>query len=240
MKRLLTITGPLILLVCPSFARECSPLPIEGSEAFHYVYTLIDSFGYIKSATTTLKEQSAKAQKPGAADAVGTTTDLMLSMKQASEDYECAATMIKAFAKSKDETIAASAEATSTLYERILTLNADLQILFRQMLDRKLSASEMSDKLSTNSVERDETWRLLIKSGSLATFPLVVLPKNENEKLSELNITAAQRNELRTKLERIYGPNIKKGFVAGLALADSPAHLIYEWLNKDWKLLPNK
>ena len=27
---------------------------------------------------------------------------------------------------------------------------------------------------------------------------------------------------------------------AGLTLADSPAHLIYGWLNKDWQLAPSR
>jgi hypothetical protein len=35
-------------------------------------------------------------------------------------------------------------------------------------------------------------------------------------------------------------PEIKKGFVAGIALADASAYLLYEWLSKDWQLAPAK
>jgi hypothetical protein len=37
------------------------------------------------------------------------------------------------------------------------------------------------------------------------------------------------------KLEATYGQAIKKGYAVGLKLADSPAYLIYEWLNQNWE-----
>lgn len=219
-------------------ARECPPLRTNNSEAFDYISTVIDSFSYLKAATTELHEGSLKAQK--ATDLAGMITDLMLSMKRASEDYDCAATLVNGFSKSKDKTIATSAQGTFVMYRELVRLNTEMLTVLRQILDGKLSASAMADKTSSNSVERDETYRLLTKSTSLATFPLVSVPKNDRDTRSQLNITSAQKKELTTKLELIYGSGIEKGFFAGLPLADSPAYLIYVWLNDNWQLQPSK
>jgi len=117
MTRFLTITALLCIPIAECSARECSPLRLDSNGAFDYVSTVIDSFAYAKTATTTLHDQSVKAQKAETTDVVSTTTDLMLSMKRASEDYECAATLVNGFAKSTNETISLSAKALNRAFD---------------------------------------------------------------------------------------------------------------------------
>jgi len=165
-------------------------------------------------------------------------TDLMVGTKQSTEEYECAATIVSGFTKSKDESISMSAKSTEMVYRKLMAMNDETLDLLKRFVDGTVPASEMVDKMSSHQVARDGAFRLLIKTTSLATFPLTITPRKEGEGLTKLSIAPAQRNELNKQLETTYGPEIRKGFRQGLKLADAPAYLIYEWLNKNWELTP--
>ena len=226
----------LLLLLClPVFSRNCTPLVGSTNEGYEHLKAIIEGFDSLKAGTAILHEQSARTRQWTPENLTATVTEFMVGMKQASEDYECAATLASRFAKSKDEQIALSAQSTEMVYRKLVTLNKEMSDLLKRFLDKTVPASEMAETMSTNSVARDEAFRLLMQTTSLATFPLIITPKKESEGLRKLTITLAQRNELNKQLETTYGPQIKKGYAAGLKLADSPAYLIYGWLNKNWE-----
>jgi hypothetical protein len=223
-------------------ARVCRPLKTDQSEPLRYVTNLVDGFGFAKSGYSDVQAESALTAKADITEIISEATVLMLSLKRASEDYECAATLAEAFSTSKNQAITISVQGSAFAYRRLITLNNEFQTILKDLLNGKPTAQgSLSDKISDNMVQRDKAWEMLLNGTTAATFALVVVPQTEKEKISQLNITLEQRKELSTKLEQTFGDVLKKDMKELDISPDASGWLLYEFINrKEWKLQPSK
>jgi len=219
-------------------ARQCTPQTTDEREPFSFIVTAVDSFAYISTNADKEREPGTSLSNE-AAGPIANIASYLLTLKRESEDYQCAGTLMGGFRKSKDQNIAMSAKGMAMTYLKLHLLNDQMAKLLSDVLDGKASTSAVVDRASSFSVERDETYRLLLDAASLALFALVAEPA-DGEITVPLTITEAQRLDLMRKLEGTYGESVKKGFVPGVKLNDAPGHLVYAWLRDAGKHAPSK
>jgi hypothetical protein len=107
--------------------------------------------------------------------------------------------------------------------------------------EKPTAQGALSDRISDNMVQRDKAWEMLLNGATAATFALVVVPQNQNEKISQLNITFEQRKEMSKRLEQTFGDVLKKDTKDLDLSPDASGWLLYEFINrKEWKLQPSK
>ncbi len=104
-----------------SDARVCSPTKTEKDEGLQYVANLIDSYSWAKEGLAALPDFN---QQPQGRDLIGYVTDYMIGLKRASENYECAATLIEPYATSKNRPVQISATGSAASYRSLISLNS--------------------------------------------------------------------------------------------------------------------
>ena len=218
----------------------CRPLQTDQPESLRYVTNLIDGFWFAKSGYSGVQADSALTAQADRTEIISHAPGLMVSLKRASEDYECAATLVESFSTSTNRAITLSVQSTALAYRRLVTLNTEFQALLQNVLNEEPAAhSSLPDKISENKVQRDQAWEMLLDGTTAATSALVVVPQAKQEKKSRLNITLEQRKELSAKLEKTFGAVLKKEMPD--VSPDASGWLLYEFINrKGWKLQPSK
>jgi hypothetical protein len=232
--RLFLITAYLMTSTLDLSARNCAPLVTTKNEGHDFIAAFIESLESVKLAIAAAKNQAEKTTDSRSDPASG-VTDLMIGLKQSSEEYECAATLMRTYAKSRNKGIAESAGAIAGIYEMFIQQNKKMLTTLRETIDGKSGMGSLAESVSDFSVQKDEIFRFLIRGTSLVTWPVISEPKQPSETVQRLTITRTQQQAFLTSLERIHGPAIKQGFKAGLLLSLSPAYLLYDWLNKGWQ-----
>lgn len=215
----------------------CTPLQTNQPESLHYVTNLIDGLGFAKAGYSGV--DSALTENADKTEIIGDATGLMVSLKRASEDYECAATLAESFSNSTNQAITTSVQSSAFAYRRLITLNAEFQNILQDLVNEKPTAqASLSEKISDNMAQRDKAWGMLLTGTTAATSALVV-PQTKRHKKSQLNITREQRKELSTKLEQTFGAVLKNEMPD--ISPDASGWLLYEFINrKEWKLQPSK
>jgi hypothetical protein len=95
----LTVLVLILATVVDCGARICTPSRTEKDEGLQYLTNLIDSFGFAKEGLANLTHPLTTPQN---AEELGRyATDVMLKMKRASEEYECAATLVEPYTKAQ-------------------------------------------------------------------------------------------------------------------------------------------
>ena len=219
-----------------SDARVCSPTKTEKDEGLQYVANLIDSYSWAKEGLAALPDFN---QQPQGRDLVGYVTDYMVGLKRASENYECAATLVEPYATSKNRPVQISATGSAASYRLLISLNSTFVRTLKDTLDgSKTSPGVFADKMSDFAIQADRAWELLINGTAAATFAVVVVPK-ENETLSTLAMTEAQRKQFNKRLEEIFGDVLKKDRKEIETTFEGTGWILYEFINRpQWKLLP--
>lgn len=218
----------------------CRPPQTDQPEALRYVTNLIDGFGFAKAGYSGVEADSTLTENADKTEILSYATGLMVSLKRASEDYECAATLAESFSTSKNQAITISVQSSAFAYRRLITLNTEFQNILQDLVNQKPTAeSYLSDKISDNMVQRDKAWGMLLTGTTAATSALVVVPQTKRHKKSQLNITREQRKELSAKLEQTFGAVLKNEMPD--ISPDASGWLLYEFINrKGWKLQPSK
>lgn len=81
-------------------ARTCTPSGGETNEGLRYATNLIESFQWAKEGLSNLPPSTPQPRDLEEVDKEAQKA--MLALKLASEDYECAATLVEPFSKSKN------------------------------------------------------------------------------------------------------------------------------------------
>lgn len=219
---------------------QCRPLQTDQPESLRYITNLIDGFGFAKSGYSGVQADSELTAKADKTEIIRFAPGLMLSLKRASEDYECAATLAESFSASKNRAITISVQSSAVAYRRLVTLNAEFQAMLQDLLDDNPTAQgSLLDKISDNMVQRNKAWEMLLNGTTAATFALVAVPHTKQHKKSQLIITPEQRKELSAKLEQTFGAVLKDEMPD--VSPDASGWLLYEFINrKEWKLQPGK
>lgn len=229
MRIFITFVVLVLAIATESLGRECHPLLTSDNEAFEYVTAVIDGFGYAKQAVDQVQQGAAPVEN--STSPFEAVTGLLVSLKRANEDYECASTLVRDFTHSQDETIAISAKTTALGYLALELLQEEGMRLLREHLEGGISDVQLADGLSDITVEKDEVWRGILQNSTLAA--LLLLETSDGARSMErslLNINELQKAGLLADLERIHGQKIKEGLIEGLPLTDAPAYAVYEIL----------
>jgi hypothetical protein len=231
---------PLILFLFPSiaFAQTRAPNPASGgnqatasrqyatsAEAFAYVKAFINSLGWAKSGQSRVKS-----------DLDQDFTEMLYSLKLANQDYEKGASAVATFSKSPARTILLSSIGTQKAFTALIDSHRKTISLVTSFLDGKepRGAGTFADQLSDNMVQLADAWELLL-TASIATTYVLLEPDPTNDRM-QLNITAAQRDELAASLEKTFGANgLKDGLKAGQKPLEGAAAVLYSHLKQPWK-----
>jgi hypothetical protein len=217
-------------------ARVCIPSRAEKNEGLQYATNLIESFRWAKEGTSSIPSSMPQAQSLEGLDKDARAA--MLALKLASEDYECAATLVEPYVRSKTLPVQISATGSAATYRKLITINSGLVQTFKDTLNGKATAKgDLADRLTDFSVQSDNAWELLLRATGAVTFAIVVAPK-EGEALSTLNMTAGQRGDLNNSLEEVFGDALKKDQKEIQSKFEGAGWVLYEFINRpQWKML---
>ena len=141
--------------------------------------------------------------------------------------------------KSTTETIQLSANASSLAYRQLMAINSALIEAWKDILNGKgPNQGDLADKISDFTVQSDKAWELLLTATTFSTYTVVVFPKDDNERATTLNMTAAQKATLTKKLENTFGNSLKGPLKDVSSTFESCGWSLYSYLNKpEWKFL---
>jgi len=219
-----------------SEARICSPTRAEKDEGLQYVTNLIDSFSWAKEGLAALPDFAKEPQNVD--QVIGYVTAYMVGLKRASENYECAATLVEPYTTSKNRPVQISATGTASSYRALISLNSQFIKTLKDILNgSKTSPGVFADKMSDFAIQADKAWEQLLNGTAAATFAVVVFPK-EKEVVSTLTMTAAQRKQFDKRLEEIFGEALKKDMKGIDTTFEGSGWVLYEFINRpQWKLV---
>ncbi len=220
----------------------CVPRIADPPIQFEYVIHLVDSFKYAKAASDQTEQAIAKlaaTQVNSQAEFVAAITDVLVAVKGAGLDYQCAASLVEPFTKSANDAIKSSAEGAHLVYTQLAAIDREMFQDFLQGLNTPgRSPGAEADRLSDLTVKKRQVWKFLTVATAAATHAIVVLPDNAQERLSRLNLTAAQRQTILSELEKTFGVSIRGGGKAGQSALQFSAATLHGFVsNRSWKSL---
>lgn len=120
-----------------------------------------------------------------------------------------------------------------------MAINSALIEAWKDILNGKgPNQGDLADKISDFTVQSDKAWELLLTATTFSTYTVVVFPKDDNERATTLNMTAAQKATLTKKLENTFGNSLKGPLKDVSSTFESCGWSLYSYLNKpEWKFL---
>lgn len=216
-------------------AADCPPEnsgQVAGGESYRYVLALAQSFTHARAAFS-----KAPMESPGGTPGPDQELSRLAGQIQsAAEDYKCAVELVAPYAKSSDESVALSAEAAAVTYGALIQLDDQKRQLLQSVLDGKLTREDLTKRLARGLAQTRETWRVLLSATVMGTFALVEPPEREEEKVSRLRISDAQRKSLAEKIEKDFGAVLREKAKRGEPPPVAAARVLYGFVsNEDWK-----
>jgi hypothetical protein len=218
------------------FGKVCTPDKTIKDEGLQFVTNFIESLGWAKDGLNGIPDLSKNPTD--LQEVFKLESELMLGFKRASENFECAATLMDPYAKSKIEPVWISATGSALAYRQLMAASNGLVKSVKDELNLKdIKQGDFVDKITDFTLQADKAWEALVNATVAATFAASVFPKS-NEVLTTLNMTVAQRNTLNRRLEEIFGTILKRPKEDLQSTSDVTGYLLYSFINKpEWKFL---
>ena len=194
----------VMLANAPPVGAQCTfvnqGIPRSINDPYDYVRTVIDSLSLAHQATLGVKSGANPIQ-------------LLLELKRAQDDYNCAATMVQKFESSVDMWIKLTAGMGSASYLTVSQLYQKMASSLIQVLDQESKgqgsplgrAIDQASDLS-RSVEKslESLGQIILQSGG---YPVVEWTDQtlQAKQTGRLRITESQRQNLMKQIEREFG-----------------------------------
>ncbi len=212
-------------------------------DKYEFTKAYIDSLGDVGNALSRFKTEDAYSQ-----DFVQSTIEMMQDTKISTNDYKRAASKIKDYTVSKNETIALMAKAIIKVYENHVKLNDESVILLEEIYSpnnlnnpSKVDLGKLMSRQADLGAQHNEIMRFLMQTSIFITQMLVSPRTDSNGKISTMGITSTQRTDLLKELEINFGEKVKKGFnkdIKEMNYFESSGAILYEFLaNSEFKTL---
>lgn len=193
-----------------------------------FVEAMIDSFGYLKIAGTSVKDDASAGQ-------------LLVGLNARQEAYKCGSDLLSRFTPSTNQFIARIAGTGSGIYSSLVEVTERSKLLVRNFLNEPGRSGDFLSDLAKNRHDRDEIEMLLVSLSAQSTVVLVQFGPN-GEGTGTLNITASHRALLMKSLVEKLGPGVRQPPVdknGAVDVTDGAGHMIYTFLlKKEWKSKP--
>jgi len=138
----------------------------------------MDSFSWAKEGLAALPDLTQQPQNLD--QVIGYVTAYMVGLKRASENYECAATLVEPYTTSKNRPVQISATGSASSYRLLISLNSQFVKTLKDTLNgSKTSPGAFADKMSDFAIQADNAWEQLLHGTAAATFAVVVFPKEK-------------------------------------------------------------
>lgn len=218
----------ILLFSVTSYARVCSPSTLVKEENVQYLTNFIESLSAANEGMIAVHDL----------EAAPSNSNMMLTLKRAADGFECAATIMAIYVKSKDKLVNASATANVVAFDALLTGAKGIVASIRDELNGvPLKQGDRLDRLTDFTLNADKAWNLFLKGIAGATYIAIVLP-DDNAPLTTLNMSRAQRDRLLEGLNDKFEVAVKtsKEKRDSLTQPELAAWFIYDFLNKgEWK-----
>jgi hypothetical protein len=183
---MLAVAAPTAITTRRDLRRVRSDDPVD------YISAVIESLGRLRSSFEEAKPDEG-------------LTSTIRNIRAAQNDMRCGANALKPFRLSKNAGIATSAKLFGKMFETFLSIH-DQSVAFTIELANnpgKYGDRTIVQKRGVLAAKRDEAWQLVIGAIRFSTGSLLRFTEN---KVSGLNITAADRKKLLDDLEKTLGP----------------------------------
>jgi len=205
-----------------------------ASEAYEYANAAVDAFIMVKdAATATPHKLNSKA---GSMDVV---SSLMKTSVSQSHAFKMAGINVKPFTKSNDKEIQETATDLEAVFLMLETSSEQTTTLCEKLLNNPRGAADSMGTATRGLYELQEqvksNWDVYAKVASGAiSLPLTNSERLVNGRLHYLKITQAEREQLKAKLLRAFGPSVKTVGIT-TPIYQAPAGMLWRLLNSRWE-----
>lgn len=211
------------LLHSEAQAGLCTPPTVQKESPYHYIVSLAEALTYAKSG---LDRSGPSGLGPRPSD-----FDLLVGLKLAKADFECAKSQVSPYTTSSNESIKTSAEGAALVFSLLVDLHeksvAEHKALLDSIATESLKPGTFLERQAELGASYDEAWKLLIPSVIAGTYAVVEVEPSTG-RMSRLALTRAQRDEILEKLQSTFGNDVKKGMKAGQLPLTVAASALYQ------------
>jgi hypothetical protein len=209
----------------------CMPREVAKNDPYQYTLTLVATFGYASSGRGRSTTDPSKAVPEERLSAV---KKMMVELKLAIQDYECAASLVNPYMDSEDEAIRISARGANTAYVTLAMVDAKTVTDFRLLLDGESPQTGVGSRLeavANDEVLIDETWKLLPAASVAVLHALVGIGAKEDEPITHLRISGSQRQTILRALKDLFPTTeLERGMQAGQLPLELAAAALYHFV----------
>jgi hypothetical protein len=203
-------------------------LPRSINDPYEYVRTVIDSLSLAHQATLGIKNGA-------------NPTQLLVELKRARDDHNCAATMVGKFKSSVDKWISATAATGYVSYLTVSQLYQKMASSLTQVLDEESKSQgpplgqaldQASDLMRDAEKSLEILGQVILQAGG---YPLLEWTDQtpEANQTGRLRITESQKRNLMKQIEKEFGlATVRTGPRAGpQPTLEVAAIVLYQWLS---------
>ena len=199
----------LVGIVLSGHIMSLSASGVGTHDANEYLTRVIQSLSFAKTGYDYLVRAHATSRKDG--HGAEWSAALLLAYKRADADYTDARAQISPYTKSTDPMIKESAATIDTAYAALLSANDDFENEIKQFLNGNVQKpGALVERFADVDAIEHKAWQLLAEGMAAVGNALLELPPSGKEKITHLKITTEQRQHALSRLERIFGPSVRR------------------------------
>ncbi len=226
----------ILLSPFPSYASQCINSVVVEDSPFHFLRRFTDGLNY---AQTSIKRYTDKTETSSDADSISSQLSVITLGKA---DLECAESQVAAYRMSSHAIIRQSAEVAASSFAQLARLQQQTLLDFQAAINagpKNFKPWTFMARQAERVSAIDEAWKRLVPVAILATYS--VMDKNlSTGRVSNLALTARQRNEILEKLRATFGTEISEGNKSGHKAAVAAGPVLYEVLSNQQRTLHPK
>lgn len=197
--------------------------PTEPNSPFSYASAFVEALSHAKEAETRATEKMSEVE-------------MLVGLKRAKSDYECAVARLKPFTGSRVEAIETGSTAGVTIFETLAGLQdqkaTHLVNMMNDVNDGTFQPGTAAETAAKIIASGDSAGQLLITAALATTYAVIELDPATGL-MSRLAMTAVERDSLKQRLVATFGQTVVGGLTGGQSRLMAAAAVIYQVLNQD-------
>jgi hypothetical protein len=211
----------LVALFGASASAQCfSTDEVEVESAHRYLHAFIESLSDARDANAEIDDKSA--------------IELMVGMRRRIASYRCAESRVTKYQSSTNKAIETSALAATQAYSILGDLEEQALKHLSKSIDQVSAgtfkpgtAAEISSGIAA---KQEEAGSFLLQAAVAASYAAVAADP-ATKLMSRLSVTSTQRDELVSRLRKLFGDSIIKGVQPGQSRLQGAGALLYQVLS---------
>jgi hypothetical protein len=163
-----------------------------------------------------LKTADASIPKVRGADDFSATTEFIRNVRTAQIDLSCSVEELTPYLRSSNAFIATGAKASKVAYQLISRNYDQMVAIFKRTVDKSQNDGDIADSFASTLSDLEDTESLLAEATASAAPALMT---HKAKPASGFAVTESQRVDLLRRLERGFGPSVKRDSVATQVIA---------------------